>query len=185
MQVEQLEFAVVGAGRKDPQIDAAITEVLTIVRDKMGLHFVFATEVRPDAPADPGRELSEGAQWYLLDSAFCRDLVMPHWTVPAMTDAPAPSGCFTVPVVLADGRVIGVLYAPRHAGDAAAESQRLRQAELSSQLIARRIDERCRAAAPVRATGPGATVSPLLPAATAARTATDPHAPSSGWALAA
>lgn len=161
VQVEELEFAVVTARRPDRHIDAAIGEVLRVIHDKMGMHFVFASEVVVDAPPEPGRELSEAAQWYLFDAAFCRDVVMPHWI---QADAPLPTGCFTVPVVLGSGRVVGVIYAPRFAADAGREQELLRQVELSSQLIARRIDERSRPAAVPRATGETATVTPLVDA---------------------
>ena len=182
VQVEELEFAVVTAQQRDRQVDSAITDVLRVIHDKMGMHFVFACEVVAGEQSDPGRELSEGGQWYLLDAAFCRDVVMPNWIAP---DRPTPSGCFTVPVVLAGGRVVGVVYAPRHAADAGREQQLLRQVELSSQLIARRIDERCRPAPLGRGRGEMATVTPLAGTqapATGAPAADD--APQS-WALAA
>lgn len=182
VQVEELEFAVVTARQRDRQVDPAIGEVLRVIHDKMGMHFVFASEVVVGAEPDASRELSDAAQWYLFDAAFCRDTVMPHWIV---AGAPMPTGCFTVPVVLADGRVVGVIYAPRFAADAGREQQLLRQVELSSQLIARRIDERSRPVPAPRATGETATVTSLVdvqPAFAAAPQFDDvPRA----WALAA
>ncbi len=161
VQVDELDFAVVTARQRDRHVDAAISDVLRVIHDKMGMHFVFAAEVLVGAEPEPSRELSDAAQWYLFGSAFCRDMVMPHWMLP---DAPVPTGCFTVPVVLADGRVVGVIYAPRFAADAGREQQLLRQVELSSQLIARRIDERNRPVATPRATGESATVTPIVEA---------------------
>lgn len=161
VQVEELEFAVVTARRPDRHIDATIGEVLRVIHDKMGMHFVFASEVVMGAAPEPSRELSEAAQWYLFDSSFCRDEVMPHWI---QADAPLPTGCLTVPVVLASGSVVGVIYAPRFAADAGREQQLLRQVELSSQLIARRIDERNRPVAAPRATGETATITPFVEA---------------------
>lgn len=158
VQVEELEFAVVTARQRDRQVDPAIDEVLRVIHDKMGMHFVFASEVVVGATPDPARELSDAAQWYLFDPAFARDVVMAHWVQP---EAPMPTGCFTVPVVLAGGSVVGVIYAPRYATDAGREQQLLRQVELSSQLIARRIDERNRPVAAPRATGETATVTSL------------------------
>ena len=161
VQVEELEFAVVTARQRDRNVDPAIDEVLRVIHDKMGMHFVFASEVVVGAAPDPGRELSEAAQWYLFDAGFCRESVMPHWIRPG---APMPTGCFTVPVVLASGRVVGVIYAPRFATDAGREQQLLRQVELSSQLIARRIDERSRPVAAPRANGETATITPFVEA---------------------
>ncbi|MDQ7956237.1 MAG: hypothetical protein REJ24_00595 [Rhodocyclaceae bacterium] len=184
VQVEELEFAVVTARRPDRHIDTTIGEVLRVIHDKMGMHFVFASEVVVGAAPEPGRELSEGAQWYLFDSAFCRDVVMPHWIE---ADAPLPTGCFTVPVVLASGRVVGVIYAPRFAADAGREQQLLRQVELSSQLIARRIDERSRPVAAPRITGETATITPLVEAQPQPAAASVPQfdAIPRAWALAA
>ncbi len=51
-------------------------------------------------------------------------------------------GSVSAPRWCASGSVVGVIYAPRFAADAGREQQLLRQVELSSQLIARRIDER-------------------------------------------
>jgi hypothetical protein len=161
VQVEELDFAVVTARQRDRHVDPAVADVLRVIHDKMGMNFVFASEVLVGAEPDASRELSDAAQWYLFGSAFARDLVMPHWITP---DAPVPTGCFTVPVVLADGRVVGVIYAPRFAADAGREQHLLRQVELSSQLIARRIDERNRPVAEPRTSGATATVTPFVEA---------------------
>lgn len=175
MQVDELEFAVAAARACDRHIDPVVGETLRLIHEKMGMSLVFACEVVPGAAPDPTRELSDAGQWYLFDNAFCRGLAADHWMEPGQ---PAPQGCFTVPVVLASGRVVGVLYAPRYAGDAAQQQQLLRQAELSAQLIARRIDER-RRPEPAAAGGQPAKVMPL-PQPAASRIE-----PPQAWALAA
>ncbi|MDI3381395.1 hypothetical protein ACFPPF_04755 [Xenophilus aerolatus] len=184
LQVDELDFAVVTARQRDRHVDPAIADVLRVIHDKMGMHFVFASEVVVGAEPDPARELSDAAQWYLFGSAFCRDMVMPHWMLP---DTPVPTGCFTVPVVLADGGVVGAVYAPRFAADAGREQHLLRQVELSSQLIARRIDERTRPAAVPPASGVTATITPFVEAQPQPAAAFAPQfqdAPRT-WALAA
>ena len=174
MQVDELEFAVATAHACDRSIDPVVGETLRLIHEKMDMSLVFACEVAPGARPDPTRELSDAGQWYLFDSAFCRSLAVQHWLEPGR---PVPQGCFSVPVVLASGRVVGALYAPRYAGDAAQQQPPLRQAELSAQLLARRIDERCRPQAAPTA-GHSAKVMPLSPPAASIQ-------PPQAWALAA
>ncbi|WP_399682471.1 hypothetical protein [Xenophilus sp.] len=173
MQVDELEFAVATGRSCDSLVDPVVGETLRLILQKMDIALAYACEAVSGQRPDATRELSEAGQWYLFDNAFARSLAAEHWIEPGR---PASQGCFTVPVVLASGRVVGALYAPRYAGDAVQAQQLLRQVELSAQLIARRIDERPRAAPPADA--PSATVMPL------------PQAPSrvdppQAWALAA
>jgi|GEM_PF-1747505 len=148
IDVQEFEFAVATAEASDGQVDGAVREVLALLRDKLAIDVVFVGEVGFAAGNAAADQMSDAGQWVLFDNDFCQRTIEAQFAAlaagrPGRSPAAArgAAGWLTVPVVLASGRVYGVLYAPRLPGDAAREQQVLRHVEMSAQLMARRIDE--------------------------------------------
>ena len=159
-EVRVSELLVATAEGGDALISSAVSEVLHLLGEKLGMDVVFVSEfvdghrVYRHVEADADKRIVEEDDPDPLEHTFCQRVVdgrLPRMvrnfaTDPATqglpTSAPFPIGSYlSVPVVLGDGCVYGTLCCFSFADNEALTHRDLKKLELSAQLTARRIDE--------------------------------------------
>jgi GAF domain-containing protein len=139
LEVQVSELVVATADHCDPMIDDAVSKVLKILREQHGTHAAFASEfidgrrVQRTLAGPVGGCFLDDRDSDPLDFAFCRQIV---------PGAASAARYISVPVVLADGRLYGMLYGacPGHSEEV--RQRDLKHLEMTAQLAARLIDAR-------------------------------------------
>lgn len=137
LEVTACEFVVTTPQSRDPLADETVRKVLTLLKEQHGADAAFVCELRDEAstqsmPAtSPRSGFHDEATGDVYVLAVCQQVFG------------RVARCFMrVPVVLADGRSYGALYAPCKANT---EEERKRDAaliEMTAQLTARLVDAR-------------------------------------------
>ena len=137
LEVTACDLVVTTPQSRDPMADETVRKVLTLLKEQHGTDAAFVAELHDEAPTQPATAMSPRSGFhdeatgdvYVL--AVCRQVFGSF------------ARCFIrVPVVLADGRNYGTLYAPCKG---ATEEERRRDAalvEMTAQLTARLVDAR-------------------------------------------
>lgn len=137
LEVTACDLVVTIPQSRDPMADETVRKVLTLLKEQHGTDAAFVAELRDESPLRPATIMPPRSGFhddatgdvYVL--AVCRQVFGPL------------ARCFIrVPVLLADGRNYGTLYAPCRS---LSEEERRRDAalvEMTAQLTARLVDAR-------------------------------------------
>ncbi len=143
LEVTACDLVVTTPQSLDPMADETVRKVLTLLKEQHGTDAAFVAELHDDASVRPATVISprgglhDDASGDVYVLAVCRQVFG------------AFARCFIrVPVLLADGRNYGTLYAPCNGLKEDEKRRDLALMEMTAQLTARLVDAR---RAPVRA----------------------------------
>jgi hypothetical protein len=143
LEVTACDLVVTTPQSLDPMADETVRKVLTLLKEQHGTDAAFVAELHDDTSVRPTAVLSargglhDDASGDVYVLAVCRQVFGPF------------ARCFIrVPVLLADGRNYGTLYAPCHGMKDEDRRRDVALMEMTAQLTARLVDAR---RAPARA----------------------------------
>lgn len=159
LDVRVTELLVATADASDPQLHAAIGQVLALLRERLGMDVVYVGQFVGDrrvyrfVDQAPGRHVIEAGQSDPLEVSWCQRVVdgrlacletdmrarVAKGEAPPM---PYEVGTFvSVPLVMPDGRIAGTLCCLSHGVQPRATGKTLSHLRHAAKLIAQRLAE--------------------------------------------
>lgn len=163
LHVQISELLIATADHSDVDLDRSINEVLSLLRDRMGMDVVFVSEfvdgarVFRNVEQAPGVKLLAVGDSAPLEESWCQRVVdgrLPQFIAdakkdpgasPLLKELPFPIGThISTPLVLSDGEVYGTLCCFSFAPNGKSNPEDLTKLKMTARLAAQKLEHRRR-----------------------------------------